>query len=258
MRYTWLAGSGDGDELQENDLELSTTLNCANFFGSLGGLQVTPGFVFTWLDGPSPPVIADVPPLLYAAYLDFGWSPVFNPQLSGEVHFRPGVYSDFTSVTTDSIRLIGSGVGVIKLGPAWSLKLGAVYIDRADVKLLPAFGLLWTPSPQIRWDIFFPSPKLASYCRTIRDGQLWWYVGAEYGGGSWTYERPEPPEQGASERMDINDMRVFLGLECFKLNRLYSFIEMGYVFNRELYFVVVPEERTALADTVMLRAGLAF
>jgi hypothetical protein len=258
FRYTWLAGNGEGDEMQENDLELSTTAFCANFFGNAGGLRVTPGFIFTWLDGPSPPVPAAMPARLYSAYIDFGWNPVFSPQLSGEIHFRPGVFSDFSSVTTDSIRFLGSGVGVIKLGPTSSLKLGVVYLDRADVKLLPAFGVLWTPSPQARWDIFFPSPKISGYWRTVRNGQLWWYAGGEYGGGSWTMERPAPPDQGASERVDINDFRVFLGLECYNLNRMYSFIEAGYVFERELFYVLVPTDRSNLSDTVMLRAGLAF
>ncbi len=257
-RYTWVSGSGEGDEMQTNDLELSTTLNCVSFFGNAGGLRIVPGFVFTWLDGPSPPVTADMPPDLYAAYVDFGWYPVFSPQISGEVNFRPGVYSDFNTVTTDSIRLIGSGVGIIKLGPTSSLKLGAVYIDRADVKLLPAFGILWTPNAQTRWDIFFPSPKLAHYWKTINNRQLWWYVGAEYGGGSWTMRRAEAPDQGASERVDINDYRVYLGAECSNLNRMYSFFEVGYVFNRELFYVVVPSDRTSLSDAVMLRAGIAF
>jgi hypothetical protein len=258
FRYTWLAGGSEGTDLQSHDLEVSTALNLANFFGNAGGLRVTPGFVFTWLDGPSPPITADLPPVLYSAYVDFGWYPVFTPQLSAEVNFRPGVFSDFDTVTTDSIRLLGSGIGIIKLGPDSSLKLGAIYIDRADVKLLPAFGVLWTPNPQTRWDIFFPSPKLAHYWKTVRNGQLWWYVGAEYGGGSWTMSRPEPPEQGASERVDINDYRAFLGTEWFNLNRMYGFFEVGYVFNRELFYVVVPEDRTSLSDTWMLRAGISF
>ena len=38
---------------------------------------------------------------------------------------------------------------------------------------------------------------------------LWWYVGGEYGGGAWTVER----EGDFSDRIDINDIRVMLGLE---------------------------------------------
>jgi hypothetical protein len=258
FRYTWVVGNGEGDEMGTSDLEISTTATFANFFGNTGGLRVTPGFVFTWIDGPSAPITADMPSRLYGAYVDFGWYPVFTPQLSAEVNFRPGVFSDFQSVTNDSVRFLGSGIGVIKLGPTSSLKLGAIYIDRADVKLLPAFGVLYTPNQETRWDIFFPSPKLSHYWKTVRNGQLWWYLGGEYGGGSWTMERAEDPQQGASERVDINDLRVFIGTEWNNLNRLYGFLEVGYVFERELYFVVEPSDRTTLADTLMLRAGISF
>ena len=34
MRITWIAGDGQGDQMGQTDLELSTTLNCKNFFGS--------------------------------------------------------------------------------------------------------------------------------------------------------------------------------------------------------------------------------
>jgi hypothetical protein len=257
FRYTWVVGNGEGDEMGTSDLEISTTANLPQFFGNSGGLRITPGFVFTWIDGPSPPIAA-MPSRLYSAYVDFGWYPVFSPQLSAEVNFRPGVFSDFQSVTSDSVRFLGSGIGVIKLGPTSALKLGAIYIDRADVQLLPAFGILCTPNQETRCDIFFPSPKLAHYWKTVRNGQLWWYIGGEYGGGSWTMERPEDPQQGASERVDINDLRAFVGLEWSNLNRLYGFFEVGYVFERELFFVVEPSERTTLPDTLMLRGGIAF
>ncbi len=37
----------------------------------------------------------------------------------------------------------------------------------------------------------------------------WWYVGGYYGGGSWTVKRAN----GAKESIDINDLRLVLGLE---------------------------------------------
>jgi hypothetical protein len=252
-----LAGSS-GDSLQINETEISTSAFFPNFLRGRGPLRVTPGFVFHFLDGPEPPITSDLPPRLYSAYLDFGWEPEFSPQFGGEVNFRTGVYSDFDTVVFDSIRFMGTGVGVIRVTPAVSLKLGVTYIDRNDIKLLPAAGILWQPNPQTRWDIFFPSPKLATYWTTVGNSQLWWYLGGEYGGGAWTMERPEAPEAGASERIDINDIRVLVGLEWHNLNRWYGFVEAGYVFNREIFYVVVPSDRVDLDDTLMLRAGISF
>ena len=171
---------------------------------------------------------------------------------------RVGVYSDFETFTSRSIRFLGTGVGVIRLNDQSALKLGVAYIDRVDLKLLPAFGVLWEPNPQTRWDIFFPAPKIANYWTTVGNKQVWWYVGGEYGGGSWTIDREEEPMEGIRERMDINDIRIYAGLECWNLNRYYAFAEIGYVFNREIVFYRVPEDSMNVDDTVMVRGGISW
>src|SRR5207248_154812 len=74
---------------------------------------------------------------------------------------------------------------------------------------LPAGGLLWTPTPQVRFDIFFPQPKLSAYLTTVGQYELWWYLAGEYGGGAWTIQRAD----GTDDRVDINDIRASAGLE---------------------------------------------
>jgi hypothetical protein len=86
---------------------------------------------------------------------------------------------------------------------------------------------------------------------------VWWYVGGEYGGGSWTIERTGDLS-GVSDQIDINDIRVYVGLECFNLNRYHAFAEVGYVFQRELVYVITPQDSLDLTDTFMLRAGVSF
>jgi hypothetical protein len=152
-----------------------------------------------------------------------------------------------------------------------ALKAGVSYINRADIKLLPALGVLWTPSPKMRWDIFFPQPKLASYLTTLGNQDLWWYVAGEYGGGTWTVDlaapnlaTANPADYLPSERtlMDINDIRVSIGLELGppvtgSVGQRGFFFEIGYVFNREMV-LVVPVQQYSLSDTWMLRGGFAF
>jgi hypothetical protein len=258
VTYYWLYGSGDGNSMMMNHIDLSTTAVFPNFLGGTGPLRVRPGFTFDLLDGPSPPETIDLPGALYSAYLGFSWNPWFTPQLGAEFGVMPGVFSDFKTVNSQSIRVIATGVGVIRMTPSCSVKVGVTYIDRNDLKLLPVAGVVWDPSPQKHWEIVFPSPKLACYATTTGNTQVWWYIGAEYGGGAWTYDRPEPPDQGASDRVDINDLRVFVGVDWFNLNRWHSFAEVGYVFNREIVDVLVPSESTSLEDTVMIRAGIYF
>ncbi len=255
--YAWLPG-GTGNNMQINEFDISTSLYCPNFMGGAGPLRVKPGFAFDLLTGPSPPSVATMPPALYAAYVDFDWAPQFGPAFGADIDFRTGVYSDFSSVTTNSWRFMGTGLGVIRLSPTTSLKLGVTYLDRNNIKILPAGGILWQPNPQTRWDIYFPAPRLSCYLNTINNQQVWWYLGGEYGGGAWTYEREVNPDIGAADRVDINDIRVFVGIESQNLNRCHSFLELGYVFDRELYYVLVPAERTTLSSTLMLRTGIAF
>jgi hypothetical protein len=141
------------------------------------------------------------------------------------------------------------------------------YINRADLKLLPAFGFLWTPNPKTHFDIYFPQPKIASYLTTLGTRDLWWYIGGEYGGGVWLVElddsSPAPGLQPADTLMDINDMRVFLGVELTQsggtgLGKRGAFFEVGYVFEREVVFVAFPADNYSVSETFMLRGGISF
>ena len=115
----------------------------------------------------------------------------------------------------------------------------------------------------MRWDIYFPRPKLANYATTIANTEVWWYVGGEYGGGSWTIQHPAGTAffagfpvaiPAVSDRIDINDIRVFLGLDFTRPSGFTGFVEGGYVWRREIVYVsAVPD--LELEDTFMLRAG---
>lgn len=255
LRGTYLFGR-DKDDLSLTEAEVSTTAFFANFLGVPSGLRVTPGFVFHWTDGPSAPETSDVPARLYSTYLDFGLNPQFTPRLSAELTARVGVYSDFQEFNSDSIRLLGTGVGVWQVAPDIAVKFGGAYIDRVRVKFLPAAGILWTPNPQTRWDIFFPAPKLSNYWTTVGNQQVWWYLAGEYGGGSWTIEREDTPPN--DDRIDINDIRVYAGIEWWDSTRYYGFAELGYVFDREVVFYKAPGDSLHVDHTFMVRAGISW
>jgi len=257
LRGTYLHG-GRKDDLAMTEVEASTTAYFANFLGIPNGLRVTPGFAFHWTDGPQGPDTSSVPSRLYSGYVDFGLDPRFNQQVSAELTARVGIYSDFQAFDEDSIRLLGSAVGVFQTTPDVALKLGVVYIDRLKYKLLPAAGFLWTPNAQTRWDVFFPAPKLSNYWTTIGNQQVWWYLGGEYGGGSWSIERESQPDQGQEDRIDINDIRFYVGVEWWNTNRYYGFLEAGYVFDREIVYYRVASDTMDVDDTFMFRGGVSW
>jgi len=258
FQYTWLPKLTDSDTaLQIHDFEVSTTALFPNFMHSAQPLLVTPGFVLHLWDGPSD-LVHDLPSRAYSAYLDLGWNPEITPQVFAELGFRAGIYSDFNQITNNSLRLQGLGVLNLRLTPTVTIKGGAVYINRLDKKLLPVVGLVWEPDSLSRYDITFPYPRISKYLTTLGDKKVWWYIGGEYGGGSWTIKRHDfVTMDEVGDQIDINDLRVFAGLEATHANNMKAFIEVGYVWDRKIIYRS-ELSNLGLDDTMMVRAGFCF
>ena len=173
LDYHWFAGHGDG-ELGINDVELSAKfaipflLQCRDAaVDNAGFCRALLGRSCIVIPGPPPP--ADLPARTYDAYLDAAWNPQLLPWLGGELSFRAGLYDDFNrKVTTDTFRFTGTGLGVVSLSPNVKVKAGVMYLDRVYIKLLPSGGIVWTPNPDVYFNILFPNPKIAR-----RLDQLW-------------------------------------------------------------------------------------
>jgi hypothetical protein len=250
-------GGDDADDLGINDFDFSAAVAFPNFLYSTQPLYVIPSFSLHLWDGPPSP--QDLPANAYSAFLDFGWATDPQQPIGGEIGVRFGAFTGFNTFTTYSWRIMGQGLFRIQVTPTLAARGGVVYINRNDLKLLPAFGALWTPNPDTRFDIFFPRPKLSQRLTTLGNQDVWWYIGAEYGGGAWTVER----ELGFSDRVDINDIRVILGAEwgqsaLLRQGKRTGFFEVGWVTSRELVYVVTPELSGSLSDSFMLRAGFNY
>jgi hypothetical protein len=174
-------------------------------------------------------------------------------RFAADLAFSIGVYSDFKFVDSHSLRILGRGIGIYAVSPTWSVALGAVYLDRLSVKLLPAGGIIWTPNPDARYEILFPNPKLSQRITTYGNTDFWAYLRGEYGGGQWTVQHIT----GQQDTINYNDFRIIIGVDWFNLQRLHGNFEVGYVFNREiLYLASAPTVNPS--DSVMIRAGLSY
>lgn len=264
FEYTWLYGEQDPSQMEWNRFELASTFAVPMMYNLDTPLLITPGFAFNFLEGPlaDPAMVPrgpDMPARLYDAYLDFAWYPKVTPWLGAELGFRTGVWSDFDHVTSDSVRLLGRGLASIAVTPQLDILFGVVYLDRVKVKLLPAGGVYWRPTPE--WDayIVFPNPKVRKFWANVGNSKMYWYVAGEYGGGSWTASRADDTPDQLNDRLDINDIRVLGGIECETLTGIRSHLEVGYVWDRELVFESgMPPGDYKLDDTVMIRAGVDF
>ncbi len=265
LRYGWINDGNGATDLEMNDIDTSLVFAFQNFLYSGQPVYVVPSFGLHLLDGPSqPPSVngspsADLPPQLYDAFLDTGWQSDPNRLLGADLGFRIGVFSDFDTLNSDSLRILFKGLLTFRLTPYSTIKGGIYYLDRNRIKLLPAFGLLYQPTAFTRYDLFFPQPKVSQYFRTIGTQDVWVYAAGDYGGGAWTVTRSDSSEQS----IDINDLRVLVGLEwgrsdLIRNGRHTGFFEVGYVFDREVLYKQDRNDDFDPGSAFMLRLGFGY
>jgi hypothetical protein len=271
LNYDWFAGNG-GNELGINDVNLDVTLAFPMFSNPATPLLVTPGFAAHYWSGPvsvlpTPPdttAPADMPPQTFDAYLDVAWNPQVNEFFGAELSARVGVYSDFYTVTTESIRVTGKGVAVLRFSPNVRIKAGVWYLDRVKVKLLPAGGICWTPNPDVYFDILFPNPRMGKRLTNWGNTEWWLYARGEYGGGVWTIRRNPDIYNGVlypvinADLVDYDDIRIAVGLDFKTLRQTTGYFEVGLSCSRELNYKSGLPPTFYPNNTVFLGAGLSY
>jgi hypothetical protein len=274
LDYHWFAGHGSNtSELGINDIDLKSTFALPmSYWQSFPEppLLITPGFAWHYWDGPSSNAAGnpDMPPRTYDAYLDAAWAPVFVPcSFSAELDARVGIYSDFSEITSQSIRIMGKGVAVVAIpDTTLTMKFGVWYINREKYKLLPAGGFVWKPSPVTRFDILFPNPKFTQQLYMAPGGtEWWWYLSGDYGGGVWTIKRSLAPtnpnyhiENDQIDLMDYDDIRVALGVDFRRPAGFAGFVEGGYAFERQLNYASGLPSSFTPNGAFYVHAGVSF
>jgi hypothetical protein len=225
-------------------------------------LLVTPGFGQHYLDGPNSP---DLPEQLYDAWVEFRIPRQISPEWAIDLAVAPGIYSDFEVSTSEALRITGRAIGVYTRSPTTQLVLGVVYLDRRDVSILPAGGIIYTPNEDTRFELVAPKPRIArrySVTETFAgDGgpagafpiEWWWYIAGEFGGDQWAIERTP----GVVDRLTYRDFRAILGTERKQLGGIYARIEAGYIFGREIEFESATPSFEP-SDTFMLRGEVSY
>ncbi len=261
--WAYIYGTGNGTSVAVNELDTTATFALPFFYHSPANLNhapllITPGFGLQLWDGPetTSTMLADLPPSTYDVFLDAAWNPQFTPLFGAELGIRVGIYTNWDVLVWESWRIMGRAVGTLQLTPTTQGKVGIVYLDRNQVKLLPVVGMTWVPNANARYDILFPTPKAAWRLSELGNRSLWGFVAGEYGGGAWTFRR----STGQISPFDYNDIRITLGGEMVPKTPqgLSGTFEVGYVFYRQLFYVDGPPQIQDLPDTWMLRLGLAY
>jgi hypothetical protein len=249
---TWLGGGGRS-ELGMHDFHVNATwgLPCPT---RESPLLVTPGFRIHVLDGPDAP---DLPGQLYETYVEFRWLSQVTAAWGIDVAVSSGLYTDFERTNDESLRITGRGVAAYTFSERAKVVMGVAYLDREDVSLLPVAGLIWTPHESVRLDLIAPRPRLA-YRLVERGGfsgvdERWVYVGAEFGGGSYTIVRADQSDDVAT----LSDYRILVGTEGRRFGGISTRLEAGIVFGRSVeYASGTPQFEPD--ETFLLRAELSY
>lgn len=259
FRYTYVSPGSEPNQLGINDFDTSIAFAFPNFLYMTQPIFVVPSFSLHLWDGPNGINGADLPPNAYSAFIDLGWESDPNKMVGTEFGLRLGIFTDFDTNNSKSWRARGRALINFRCTPTSSFKAGVYYVNRNEIKIVPAVGFFCRPNPFTRIDLFFPQPRYARYCRTVGTYDLWWYLTGDYGGGNWTVQRSE----GYDDLVDINDLRAIWGIEwgpsqLLQAGRRTAFAEIGYVFNREVHYRYSPQDDFDSDDAIMFRIGIGY
>jgi len=195
----------------------------------------------------------DLPSVLYNTGLNVLHQKKWNPVFSSTLIVTPSIRSDFTT-SDHAFRVFGLALMNWKCRDDLTVSLGAVYFDRADFNLLPAFGIVWTPTPEWKIDATMPRPRI--FHRLWKRGgeaEGWGYFGGSIGGNTWAVTR----ESGLTDELTIRDFRIMGGYEVIEQGNRGHFVETGLAFGRTVEYEQADTE-LELDAGFYIDAGIKF
>ncbi|QDU90037.1 hypothetical protein Pla175_34360 [Pirellulimonas nuda] len=228
------------------------------FFERETPLVVTPQYRTIGLDGPGgtrlPPGY-DVPSRLHEAQVDLHHFRRITDRWLFDGAVTLGVYGEADALGDGgAFRVNGRALGVYDWSEHWKVLVGVVYLNRAGYSVIPAAGLLYADDA-LKVELVFPRPRIAWRL----DGgcppcdERWVYLLGELGGSVWAIRQ----EDGTPDTLAYSDYRFIVGYEHKVIGGLSRYLELGYVFGRQVEFDNYPND-IPVNDSILLRAGIGF
>src|SRR5579871_3667444 len=221
--------------------------------------KLTDGLIFTWtgvtnssyLTGPSGLALPGQVDLLAS---DFeitaqGWGP-----WSAQFAFTPQLATNFEqSINSHAYNWDGRAVAYYQSSPTLMIALGAAFWNRVNNYIVPHAGVIWLPTDRWELRLLFPKSQIIYLLGDCWGTTFWLYTSCEYNIESYQISIGDP---GLKNRMQLSDYRLLVGVNS-RYGRVTSFLEGGWVFNRQVRF----QDSAAnfdIADGPMARMGLKF
>lgn len=237
----------DDSELDSSflDLGIGTGIPLGSFDNILG---VQPRFRVDWIDA-APNI--EVPTELYEFELQFFYRRPIRERLSMMAIVSPSIRSDLTT-SDNAFRVFALGLLNWECIPdRLTLSGGAVVLGRADLPVLPAIGMVWTPNRKTKVDLRFPLTRI-SY-RLAKQGaqsETWAYLSGGLGGNTWAVTR----NNGQADELSLRDYRLMMGIERIIDGGGGCFAELGIALGRRLEYEWNDLE-ISFDDAALIRAG---
>lgn len=240
--------NGDGFNSSHLEFSIGSGIPLGDFTNILA---VTPGARLDWID--APPSL-DIPDALYEFELQFFHRRRLRDNLSAMAIVSPSIRSDLTT-SERALRVFTLGLLNWECVPdRLTLSAGAVYLGRADLPVLPAVGLSWTPSVSTTLDLQFPFSRFAH--RLEKDGgesETWSYLSVGLGGNTWAVTR----QSGVSDELSLRDFRITAGLQKLFDGGGNHVVEAGFALGRRLEYEGAGDE-VDLGNGMILQAGWTY
>jgi len=237
----------DHRELNSSFLELGigTGIPLGSFENILG---VTPRFRIDWIDAAAS---IDAPEQLYEFELQFFYRRPIRDRLSWMAIVSPSIRSDL-STSDKAFRVFALGLLNWECIPdRLTFSAGAVVLGRADLPVLPALGVVWTPNRRIKLDLRFPVTRLSyRVAKHAGESETWGYLSGGLGGNTWAVTRAT----NQADELSLRDYRLSMGLERLVNGGGGCFAEWGVALGRRLEYERDGTE-ISLDDAAILRAG---
>lgn len=237
----------DDRELNSSFLEfgIGSGIPLGSFDNILG---VTPRVRIDWIDATSS---IDIPKHLYEFELQFFYRRPIRERLSLMTIVSPSIRSDL-STSDRAFRVFALGLVNWQCIPdKLTLSAGAVVLGRADLPVLPAIGLVWTPNRRTKFDLRFPLSKLAyRLSKQGGESETWAYLSGGLGGNTWAVTRASRQ----TDELSLRDYRLSLGVERLINGGGGCFAELGVALGRRLEYERDSTE-ISLDEAASIRAG---
>lgn len=138
----------------------------------------------------------------------------------------PGIRSDLKDVTSDALSLPVEFLAIQAFSPDVSGEIGVAVFPWYEELFDPRFGIRWAPQEDLVIDLMYPESKLV-----FSPAEGWdLYTGVK------ADNTPEWAIDDNRERLLMDEMRAYIGVNQPVNGDIRMMYQTGYVFNREVDF----------------------